>query len=101
MTFTRRTMLGAAMAVALATSIPASAAKPVVIGFSQVGAESEWRSANTASIKQAASAPARTCTGVGRQGRAGRPAPGAAALLDKIGTDEAGVQRRVGDLDGA
>jgi ABC-type sugar transport system substrate-binding protein len=56
MTLTRRTLIGAAVAVALAASIPAFAAKPVVIGFSQVGAESEWRSANTASIKQAASA---------------------------------------------
>lgn len=56
MTLTRRTLIGAAVAVALAVSIPAIAAKPVVIGFSQVGAESEWRSANTASIKQAATA---------------------------------------------
>jgi simple sugar transport system substrate-binding protein len=32
----------------------AFAAKPLTIGFSQVGAESEWRSANTASIKDAA-----------------------------------------------
>jgi simple sugar transport system substrate-binding protein len=44
------------MAVSLAASIPSFAAKPVVIGFSQVGAESEWRSAETASIKHAASA---------------------------------------------
>jgi ABC-type sugar transport system substrate-binding protein len=56
MTFTRRTFMGAAMAAALAASFPALAADPVVIGFSQVGAESEWRSANTASIKQAATA---------------------------------------------
>jgi ABC-type sugar transport system substrate-binding protein len=56
MTFTRRTLIGLAVAVTVAASIPALAAKPVVIGFSQVGAESEWRSANTASIKQAASA---------------------------------------------
>jgi simple sugar transport system substrate-binding protein len=56
MTFTRRTLIGLAVAVTVAASIPALAAKPLVIGFSQVGAESEWRSANTASIKQAASA---------------------------------------------
>jgi simple sugar transport system substrate-binding protein len=37
-----------------AAAIPAFAAKPLVIGFSQVGAESEWRTANTASIKDAA-----------------------------------------------
>jgi simple sugar transport system substrate-binding protein len=46
--------MGAAMMAALSACIPAIAAKPLVIGFSQVGAESEWRSANTASIKQAA-----------------------------------------------
>ena len=56
MTFTRRSILAAAIAATFATGIPAQAGKPVVIGFSQVGAESEWRSANTASIKQAASA---------------------------------------------
>ncbi|MDB5919461.1 MAG: transporter periplasmic-binding protein YtfQ, partial [Massilia sp.] len=56
MTFTRRTILGAAMATAFATGFPVLAAEPIVIGFSQVGAESEWRSANTASIKGAAKA---------------------------------------------
>jgi ABC-type sugar transport system substrate-binding protein len=54
MTITRRTLLGVAAAVACATAIPAFAAKPLTIGFSQVGAESEWRTANTASIKDAA-----------------------------------------------
>ena len=53
MTFTRRTLLGAAMLAACA-ALPAFAAKPLTIGFSQVGAESEWRTANTASIKAAA-----------------------------------------------
>ena len=48
----RRTLLGAALIAA--TSIPAFAAKPLVIGFSQVGAESEWRTANTRSIKETA-----------------------------------------------
>jgi hypothetical protein len=33
---------------ACAAAIPAFAAKPLTIGFSQVGAESEWRTANTA-----------------------------------------------------
>ena len=51
---TRRTFLGAVMAAACAAAIPAFAAKPLTIGFSQVGAESEWRTANTASIKDAA-----------------------------------------------
>jgi len=32
------------------------AAKPIVLGFSQIGAESEWRTANTNSIKSAAEA---------------------------------------------
>jgi acyl-CoA reductase-like NAD-dependent aldehyde dehydrogenase len=41
---------------ALAGLLPASAwaQKPIVLGFSQVGAESEWRTANTESIKSAA-----------------------------------------------
>jgi simple sugar transport system substrate-binding protein len=56
MPITRRTLLGAAMAAAIACAAPtqAFASKPLTIGFSQVGAESEWRSANTASIKDAA-----------------------------------------------
>ncbi|MBJ7312680.1 ABC transporter substrate-binding protein [Rugamonas sp. CCM 8940] len=57
MTIHRRTVLAAAALAALATvgaSLPAFAAKPLVIGFSQVGAESEWRTANTVSIKEAA-----------------------------------------------
>ena len=53
MTLTRRTLLGAGMLAMLAAA-PAFAAKPLTIGFSQVGAESEWRTANTASIKDAA-----------------------------------------------
>jgi simple sugar transport system substrate-binding protein len=57
MTLTRRSFLGVAAGAAVAaagTAIPAFAAKPLTIGFSQVGAESEWRTANTASIKAAA-----------------------------------------------
>ncbi len=56
MTVPRRTFIAAAsLTMALAgTSFHALAAKPLVIGFSQVGAESEWRTANTASIKAAA-----------------------------------------------
>jgi galactofuranose transport system substrate-binding protein len=53
---TRRILLGAAFACAAAASLPALAAKPLVIGFSQVGAESEWRTANTRSVKEAAAA---------------------------------------------
>jgi simple sugar transport system substrate-binding protein len=52
---TRRIFLGV-LAAACAAAIPAFAAKPLTIGFSQVGAESEWRTANTASIKAAAKA---------------------------------------------
>ena len=52
MNHTRRLLLGAAILGAV--SFPAFAAKPLVIGFSQVGAESEWRTANTRSIKEAA-----------------------------------------------
>ncbi|HEX8477746.1 MAG TPA: ABC transporter substrate-binding protein [Telluria sp.] len=55
MTITRRFILGmAAAAVAATATLPAWAAKPLTIGFSQVGAESEWRTANTASIKDSA-----------------------------------------------
>ena len=51
---TRRLILATAIAGAMAASIPAIAAKPLVMGFSQVGAESEWRTANTSSVKDAA-----------------------------------------------
>ena len=55
MTITRRTALAAVVAATFASTFPAfAAAKPLTIGFSQVGAESEWRTANTASIKDAA-----------------------------------------------
>ncbi|MFZ6645362.1 substrate-binding domain-containing protein [Undibacterium sp. TJN25] len=59
MKLTRRTVLGRALALgfavcSMAGSSAAFAAKPLVMGFSQVGAESEWRTANTASIKDAA-----------------------------------------------
>ncbi|SDG51167.1 MULTISPECIES: ABC transporter substrate-binding protein [unclassified Duganella] len=55
MTCNRRTVLSTALAAAITLSAPgAFAAKPLVIGFSQVGAESEWRTANTVSIKDAA-----------------------------------------------
>ena len=58
MTLTRRTLLASTMLLAFsATTFATSsafAAKPLVMGFSQVGAESEWRTANTVSIKDAA-----------------------------------------------
>jgi simple sugar transport system substrate-binding protein len=54
MTFHRRTALALLSAAALCTSLPALAQKKVVLGFAQIGAESEWRTANTESIKQAA-----------------------------------------------
>lgn len=52
----RRTLV-ALLALALcAGTVPlnAWAQKKIVLGFSQIGAESEWRTANTASIKEAA-----------------------------------------------
>ncbi|EIJ48359.1 sugar ABC transporter periplasmic protein [Herbaspirillum sp. GW103] len=56
----RRALLGAAICMSLgssAVSFSAFAAdKPLTMGFSQVGAESEWRTANTVSIKEAAKA---------------------------------------------
>jgi galactofuranose transport system substrate-binding protein len=56
MSLKRRSLLATASAVALAGGLPltALAQKKIVLGFSQVGAESEWRTANTESIKQAA-----------------------------------------------
>jgi ABC-type sugar transport system substrate-binding protein len=54
MTCTRRTILATALLAACTATPFAFAAKPLVIGFSQVGAESEWRTANTVSIKEAA-----------------------------------------------
>ena len=53
MNTTRRAVLATALLGAF-TAFPALAAKPLTIGFSQVGAESEWRTANTISIKDAA-----------------------------------------------
>jgi len=51
----RRTALASVAALALAAAIPmgALAQQKIVLGFSQIGAESEWRTANTESIKQA------------------------------------------------
>jgi simple sugar transport system substrate-binding protein len=50
----RRTILASALIGGLGLAFAAHAAKPLVIGFSQVGAESEWRTANSTSIKEAA-----------------------------------------------
>ncbi|GCL63986.1 ABC transporter substrate-binding protein [Pseudaquabacterium pictum] len=54
--FPRRHALAALAGAALALSLttPAFAQKKLTLGFAQVGAESEWRTANTASIKDAA-----------------------------------------------
>jgi ABC-type sugar transport system substrate-binding protein len=56
----RRTALTAVLACALAIGCSkqpqGGAEKPIVLGFSQIGAESEWRTANTNSIKSAAAA---------------------------------------------
>jgi simple sugar transport system substrate-binding protein len=56
MKINRRTLAAALACAPLAGLLPASAwaQKPIVLGFSQVGAESEWRTANTESIKSAA-----------------------------------------------
>jgi simple sugar transport system substrate-binding protein len=52
----RRTLAAAIACAPIAGLLPAAAwaQKPIVLGFSQVGAESEWRTANTESIKSAA-----------------------------------------------
>ena len=56
MKFSRRTVFAALAAATLAAALPTSsfAQKKIVLGFAQVGAESEWRTANTESIKQSA-----------------------------------------------
>ena len=52
----RRTALHTLAAAALAAGLPLPtlAQKKIVLGFSQIGAESEWRTANSESIKSAA-----------------------------------------------
>lgn len=56
MKFQRRTLFAALAAASLTTAWPLTgfAQKKIVLGFSQIGAESEWRTANTESIKSAA-----------------------------------------------
>lgn len=54
MKLTRRTFLYGTLIAGLFGTTEVFSAPPLVIGFSQVGAESEWRSANTTSIKDAA-----------------------------------------------
>ena len=56
MKLNRRTLNIALAAASLGGLLPATALaqKKIVLGFSQVGAESEWRTANTESIKSAA-----------------------------------------------
>jgi simple sugar transport system substrate-binding protein len=55
-----RALLGAAstvlFALAIGTGFAHAADKKITLGFSQIGAESEWRTANTQSIKDAAAA---------------------------------------------
>ena len=50
----RRHALGAAAAAGLMAALPARSQKKIVLGFAQIGAESEWRTANSESIKSAA-----------------------------------------------
>jgi simple sugar transport system substrate-binding protein len=54
MTIQRRAVLAATLVAAAIACPSAFAQKKIVLGFSQIGAESEWRTANTESIKQAA-----------------------------------------------
>src|SRR5690349_13051611 len=56
MKLNRRTLNIALASATLSSLLPATALaqKKIVLGFSQVGAESEWRTANTESIKSAA-----------------------------------------------
>ena len=56
MNLNRRNLATAIAAAPLVTMLPVTvfAQKKIVLGFSQVGAESEWRTANTESIKASA-----------------------------------------------
>ncbi|MEJ8847481.1 ABC transporter substrate-binding protein [Variovorax rhizosphaerae] len=58
MKLTRRTLTKALAAASLTGLLPATvfAQNKIVLGFAQVGAESEWRTANTESIKSSAKA---------------------------------------------
>ena len=52
MNIQRRTAVAALIAAGL--PLPSFAQGKIVLGFAQVGAESEWRTANTESIKSSA-----------------------------------------------
>jgi simple sugar transport system substrate-binding protein len=54
MSIRRRTLVAFATATLAGHSLPGFAQKKIVLGFAQIGAESEWRTANTESIKSAA-----------------------------------------------
>jgi simple sugar transport system substrate-binding protein len=54
MNFLRRLTLASALALLAACSGGETGKDRIVLGFSQIGAESEWRTANTESIKSAA-----------------------------------------------
>src|SRR3954471_15020635 len=54
MSIQRRVILAATLVAAIAAPSLALAQKKIVLGFSQIGAESEWRTANSESIKQSA-----------------------------------------------
>ncbi|GAB3246937.1 ABC transporter substrate-binding protein [Chitinimonas naiadis] len=56
MNLKRRSLITALLSAGLLMLGGTALAKPIVLGFAQVGAESEWRSANTQSIKEAAPA---------------------------------------------
>ena len=52
-----KTLLAASLGAAIAaSSMSAAQAKQITVGFSQIGAESEWRTANTNDVKAAAQA---------------------------------------------
>lgn len=51
-----KTLLAVTVGVAMAASMSVQAADQITIGFSQIGAESEWRTANTNDVKAAAAA---------------------------------------------
>ena len=49
-----KSLLAIALGAVVAASTVAQAEDKIVVGFSQIGAESEWRTANTNDVKAAA-----------------------------------------------
>ncbi len=93
----RRTVVAALAAAGLPLSVFAQG--KIVLGFSQIGAESEWRTANTESIKSAAEGGRHRAEVLRRAAEAGEPDQGAALVHRAEGRRDrvlAGGRNRLG-----